>query len=248
LSCDTFDPVHWDRAEQIIDPGVQWDLSKSYCVHLFHAMWNGGHESCHYAISPNSNGSYPSACLYERLKRRYILAPNVSIDKTTFNRPELLEKTLGSFAMQEYTDYQVIVVDDGTDKDTARVCANNGATYLKLTDTTEPRNPSYANNVGIRYAKGEIIILQNAECQHADPHTIETLENTCTNTTAVFARVMGLKQDGNRDWLYCGVESPRPFFFCGALKKSWFEKLRGMDEDYPCGGYDDDDFADRLTK
>ena len=248
LPCDTFDPVHWDRAEQIIDPDIRWDLTKSYCVHLFHAMWNRGHEAHHYAISPDTNGTYPEGCLYERLKQRHILAPKVSIVITTFNRPELLEKTLGSFAMQDYTNYEVIVVDDGTDTDTRRVCMNNGATYIKLRDTTEPRNPAYANNVGIKYAKGEIILLQNAECQHVDPHSIERLANTVTDTTAVFARVMGLKQDGNRDWLYCGIESPRPFFFCGAIKKSWFEKLRGMDEDYPCGGYDDDDFADRLTK
>src|ERR1022692_1286129 len=72
LPGDIFDPVHWDRAEQIINPNVKWDLSKSYCVHLFHAMWNNGHEAHCYKISPDSNGSYPSECLYERLKRRYI--------------------------------------------------------------------------------------------------------------------------------------------------------------------------------
>ena len=48
--------------------------------------------------------------------------------------------------------------------------------------------------------------------------------------------------------VYCGTERTKPYFFCGAIKKSWFEKLRGMDEDYPVGGYDDDDFGDRLRK
>ena len=69
-----------------------------------------------------------------------------------------------------------------------------------------------------------------------------------TEQNVVFANVMGLHEDGTPDWLYCGKTAPRPFFFCGAIRRTWFEKLRGMDEDYPAGGYDDNDFADRLAK
>lgn len=248
LPGDTFDPVHWDRAQQIVDPTVKWDLSKSYCVHLFHAMWNNGHESSHYAVSPNTDGTYPAGCLYERLKRRYIKPPKVSIVITTFNRPELLRPTLESFRAQVYKDYEVIVVDDGTDPYTKGICDELDAEYIKLRNTTGHRNPAYPNNVGIRRAAGDIIILQNAECKHVDPNTIEKLAKAVNDSNAVFARVMGLKKNGQDDWLYCGTESPRPFFFCGAIKKHWFTKLRGMDEDYPFGGFDDNDFADRLAR
>ena len=248
LPGDTFDPVHWDRAEQLIDPTVKWDLSKSFCVHLFHAMWNNGHEAYNYSISPDTNGTYPASCLYERLKRRYIKPPKVSIVITTFNRPELLGPTLESFRAQSFKDYEVIVVDDGTDKLTKDICAMYDTEYIKLRNTEGHRNPAYPNNVGIRRAAGDIIILQNAECKHVDPDTIEKLANAVTDSNAVFARVVGLKKNGQDDWLYCGAESPRPFFFCGAIKKDWFTRLRGMDEDYPAGGFDDDDFADRLRK
>jgi hypothetical protein len=248
LPGDTFDPVHWYRAEQIVDPNVAWDLSQSYTVHLFHAMWNNGHEAFNYKISPDTDGVFPPECLYEQLKRRYTHPPKVSIVITTFNRPHLLKETLASFAAQAYKDYEVIIVDDGTDTETEGICREAKVEYIKLRNTTHYRCPSYPNNVGIRRAKGEVIILQNAECKHVDPRTIEKLASLTHDDNAVFARVMGQTQNGTDDWLYCGAEAPRPFFFCGALKRSWFEKLRGMDEDYPAGGYDDNDFADRLAK
>ena len=248
VSGDIFDPVHWDRAEQIIDPTSVWDLSKSYCVHLFHAMWNNGHEATQYSVSPDTNGTYSRDCLYERLKRRYLVAPKVSIVITTFNRPQLLRKTLASIVRQAYKDFEIIVVDDGTDTETKDICNAYGAEYIKLRDTAGPRNPAYPNNVGVRIARGEIIILQNAECEHIDPQTIEKLSSAITDNNVVFARVISINQNGTVDCVYCGPEAKRPFFFCGAIKKSWFEKLRGIDEDYPVGGYEDDDWADRLKK
>lgn len=248
LPGDTFDPVHWDKAVQIIDPNIQWDLSKPYCVHLFHAMWNHGHEAHNYTISPDTNGTYPDGCLYERLKKKYLTPPKVSIVITTFNRPELLRPTLESFRRQKFTDYEVIVVDDGTDDQTKGICNEFGVTYIKLRTTADYRCPSYPNNVGVQYASGDIVILQNAECKHVDPNTIEKLANSVKANNAVFARVIGLRADGTEEWVMCGTESQRPFFFCGAIKKSWFTRLHGMDEDYPTGGYDDNDFADRLRK
>ena len=176
------------------------------------------------------------------------MAPKVSIVITTFNRPKLLRRTLASIVRQSYKDFEIVVVDDGTDTETKDVCDAYGAEYIKLRNTTGPRNPAYPNNVGIRKAKGEIIILQNAECEHIDPQTIEKLSGAITDNSVVFAKVLSISQNGTVDCVYCGPESQRPYFFCGAIKKSWFEKLRGMDEDYPVGGYDDNDWADRLKK
>ncbi len=177
---------------------------------------------------------------------------NVSIVITTFNRPNQLRNTLASIACQMYKDLiiEVIVVDDGADGETQEICQAHGAIYIKLNrpQTGSYRNPALPNNIGIRHAKGDVIILQNAECQHIDPNTIKKLWDAVTDKNAVFARVMGLHQDGSPDWLYCGKEQPRPFFFCGAIKRTWLEKLHGFDEDYVSAGYDDDDMAARLRK
>jgi|GEM_PF-527033 glycosyltransferase involved in cell wall biosynthesis len=173
---------------------------------------------------------------------------DVSIVITTFNRPELLRNTLSSINRQGYKNLEIIVVDDGTDAETQKICIDHGAAYIRLNrpQSSVYRCPSQPINVGIRRAKGSTIILQNAECRHDDPNAIKSLVDQVTDDNVVFARVMGLKADGTADWLYCGKESQRPFFFCGAMRRSRFEELRGMDEDYPGGGFDDNDFADRL--
>lgn len=156
----------------------------------------------------------------------------------------------------------MVVVDDGTDVQTREICkaysrsgtasrrisrVRSNLVYLKpYRPSVVFRNPSIPNNIGIRQAKGDIIILQNAECRHQDPNAIQKLASRVTDSNAVFARVTSLNQDGIKGSLYCGKENPRPYFFCGAIKKSWFERLRGFDEDYTGAGFDDDDFADRL--
>lgn len=174
---------------------------------------------------------------------------------TTFNRPLLLMTTLHTIFVQTYQDYEVVIVDDGTDEQTPSLCHalkvdGYPVKYIKLNrpQSESYRNQAYPLNVGIRTATGDIIIQQNAECKHVDPETISKLTSRVTDTNAVFARVYALLPDGTPDILYCGIGNARPYFFCGAIKRAWFEKLRGYDEDYTSYGYEDDDMAGRLTR
>ena len=244
-----FDPIHFDMVHRIVDPSATWDLTKSYSMHLFHAAWKGQHEADKrrdYALLTGTDDKFPEGCLYEQLKRRYLRMPKVSIVITTKDRATLLGVTLRSIKDQAFKDYEIIVVDDGTDAETPALCREFSTEYIHVGREGVYRNPAQPINIGLRRATGDVVILQNAECKHIDPNTIERLSSAVSDRNVVFANVMGLKQDGSPDWLYCGQKAQRPFFFCGALKRATFERLRGMDEDYPCGGYDDNDFADRL--
>lgn len=74
-----FDPVHWSRAKELVDPAAKWDLSRSRSVHLFHAAWNDGPQDRlgrgwdlgqPSSKRIDTDGSYHPDCLYERLKRK----------------------------------------------------------------------------------------------------------------------------------------------------------------------------------
>ncbi len=77
-----FDPVHHARVRDIVDPAVEFDLSKSYSVHLFHAAWNRGPEDrtgrgfdlgLRFGEQRlDTDAVYPPECLYETLKRKYL--------------------------------------------------------------------------------------------------------------------------------------------------------------------------------
>jgi len=174
----------------------------------------------------------------------------ISLVMTSYNRPHLLKNTLDSFLREDFKDYEIIVVDDGADDETPVICEEYGVRYCHPSrpDPTARRNSARPLNCGLRQAIGDIIILQNAECKHIDSQTIEKLTALVTPTNAVFARVIALNEDGTERELYCGIDRPRPYFFCGAIKREWFERLRGFDEDFIGAGWEDDDFADRLRR
>lgn len=180
------------------------------------------------------------------------MPPQVSVVITTYNRAHLLCPTLDSFAKQAFTDYEVVIIDDGDDAETPALCARTwpfNLRYRRLNRARLPgfNNPARPNNIGIRMSTGGIIVLQNAEVKHSGDEVIRRLVDRCDHNTAVFAQVEVLDDKNGLKW-YCHKHfSPRPFFFCGALQRTWFEKLRGFDEDFKHYGYDDNDFADRLA-
>ena len=178
----------------------------------------------------------------------------ISIVMTSWNRPALLRNTLESIKKQVYgelypvarLEVEVIVVDTGIDTETKTICAEYGAKRIDMQSATY-RNPSSAINAGLKEASGEVVILGNAECVHIDPNTIESLAVLCTDTNAVFAHVFSLNQDGSKAMVYCGVERPAMFFFCGAMKSALWKRFQ-FDEDFVEPEYDDDDFAIRLRE
>jgi hypothetical protein len=175
-----------------------------------------------------------------------------SIVISTFNRNVQLAQTLTSIARQQVPDLEVIVVDDGDLRhghpSASLVCQTFGARYLpcRRPASSQFRNPSLPNNIGIRAATGDVVILQNAECRHDSPDAIQQLVSQVTATNAVFAHVTALNPDGSFAMDYCSPSAPRPYFFCGAIRREWLVRLRGFDQDYWGAGYDDDDLALRL--
>jgi len=153
---------------------------------------------------------------------------------------------------QSFKDFEVVVVNDGQDLgETYKVCRPYPVTYIELNRGKEHiwRNPSYPNNVGIQQSKGEVIVLQNAECRHDSAEVVSNLVGRAVEGKAVLASVRAVKQSGEFDmWFTHPQHRAKPYFFCGAIRREYLEQLRGFDEDYTRVGFDDDDLADRLKK
>ncbi len=104
--------------------------------------------------------------------------PRVSVVVPTFNRRQILERCVEALAAQTYSNYEVIIVDDGSTDDTPRFLEQFAASHPELDfrySRNEPNlgaNPS--RNLGIRKATGEFIALQDNDCI-ADPDWIEQL-------------------------------------------------------------------------
>jgi len=76
--------------------------------------------------------------------------PAVSVVIATYNRCAYLGATLDSILAQNFHDYEVIVVDDGSTDDTRRLIASYGPRISYYYQ--DNAGPSAARNLGVRQA------------------------------------------------------------------------------------------------
>ncbi|MCD6290609.1 MAG: glycosyltransferase [Anaerolineae bacterium] len=96
----------------------------------------------------------------------------ISIVVPAYNAAPLLERCLRALQGQNLPakEYEIIVVDDGSTDDTARVASAMGARLIRIPHG----GPAAARNAGIRAARGEIILFTDADCEPT-PHWARSL-------------------------------------------------------------------------
>lgn len=163
---------------------------------------------------------------------------------TYFNRLELLRNTLMSIYAHDVKPYEIIIIDDGSDKqltlddipladiDIKLLC------FLKSTKTWV--NPCIAYNQAFSMADGDAIIIQNSECLHYTnivKHVIENIKEndyfsySCysanleetTNKKYDFAQ-RTVAYDGDSGWYNHSAFRPTKYHFCSAMTKSDYIK------------------------
>lgn len=87
--------------------------------------------------------------------------PFFSIVLPTYNRARLLEETLESVFAQEFTDFEVLVVDDGSTDDTPAVLARYGERVRVLRQPNQGQGA--ARNLGIQHATGEYVVFLDSD-------------------------------------------------------------------------------------
>lgn len=79
----------------------------------------------------------------------------------TYNRAALLREALNSVFAQEFTDFEVIVVDDGSTDETKSVARSFGERVRFFRQ--ENRGPGAARNLGIHRASGEYVAFLDSD-------------------------------------------------------------------------------------
>lgn len=91
--------------------------------------------------------------------------PRVSIITPAFNVAGVIGETLSSVREQEYTDWEHIVVDDGSTDATLEIVRDAAASEPRLRAVASDANsgPAAARNLGLKHARGELIALLDAD-------------------------------------------------------------------------------------
>lgn len=89
--------------------------------------------------------------------------PTVSVVLPTYNRAHLLPRAIRSVLDQTYTDFELIVVDDGSVDDTPTVMEAFTDERIRYIRYVPNRGANAARNVGIRAARGPFIAFQDSD-------------------------------------------------------------------------------------
>jgi len=98
--------------------------------------------------------------------------PRVSVIIPTYNRSDLISEAIRSVLDQHYTDWELIILDDGSTDDTAQVVAEFGdkVIYIYQDNAGEPA----ARNAGFAASQGEFVSFLDSDDQML-PNNLENL-------------------------------------------------------------------------
>ena len=131
--------------------------------------------------------------------------PAVTVIIPTYNRAGLIARSAGSVLAQDFGDFELLVVDDGSTDNIAGAVAALGDSRVRL--IRQPRNMgvSAARNRGLREARGESVAFLDSDDEWLPgklARQVERLRGLPDDVALVYTAVENLyegKPDGRRD-------------------------------------------------
>ena len=180
----------------------------------------------------------------------------ISVVVPAYNPGEELLETLASVEAQSHADWELILVDDGTERDESRTLIGEiqrrGDARIRVVHQ-ENRGLAGARNTGFRHARGEYVVPLDADDQLGPTMLATCLAEMRSHPEAGFA-YFDYRVFGDRNY----VETPGEFNFyrllnenflahCCFLPKRAWEVCGGYDERHRWG-YEDWSFYINLAK
>ncbi len=172
------------------------------------------------------------------------MTPHVSVIIPTHNRADFLLHAIGSVLAQGYTDYEIIVADDGsTDETAARVAALPAP--IRLLRLPHSGRPSVVRNRALAAARGELVAFLDDDdlwCPDKLARQVALLDGDAT-LGLVYSDVRLLFEDGTRSAPVLKPQQKRGGFILAdlladcfihpssvLLRRDYVEQVGGFDE------------------
>lgn len=194
----------------------------------------------------------------------------VSIIICAQDEAENLENFLPTVLEQNYPDYEVIVVNDGSIDETGDVLKRLSNKYKGLYVTTIPENnksrqgKKLAVTIGIKAAKNEWVLLTDADCKPVSENWISSMQNNFSDKkdlVLAYGGYMERKGFLNKlirfDSMFIAMQyftfamAGIPYMGVGrnlAYRKSVFFKNKGFASHLKLKSGDDDLFVNKIAK
>ena len=180
----------------------------------------------------------------------------ISIIVPAYNAAQTLPACLAALQEQTHPPDQIIVVDDGSQDQTAQVARAYGVQLLEQPH----QGPAAARNLGIRQARGDIILLTDADCEpvptwvaemtrpFADPQVAGVKGSYRTHQQERVARLAQVEFEERYDLLerlstIDFIDTSAAAFRLAALRE-----MGGFDPAFPQAVSEDVEFSYRLAR
>jgi glycosyltransferase involved in cell wall biosynthesis len=167
---------------------VEWQLRSAFragAAGTFAFAWTDewhreGHDITDWKFGLTATDRTPRPAL-EAVRRVYAQVPCLEADALppasvvvcTYNGRRTIRRCLEALVRLEYPDLELIVVDDGSTDDTARIAAEYPVRLIRTTN----QGLSAARNTGWRAARGPIVAYTDDDA-YPDPHWLQYLART----------------------------------------------------------------------
>ncbi len=173
------------------------------------------------------------------------------------NGEHYLEQCLASLGRSVYTDYECLVVDDGSTDGSAQVAGRFGC---RLVSAGVTGGPAVARNLGARQARGSILFFIDADVC-VQPGTLSRVAQRFAEDPGLDA-LIGSYDDSPespdflsqyKNLMHCfvhqtGSETASTFWTgCGAIRREVFDRCSGFAEDYRRPAIEDIELGYRIT-
>ena len=99
----------------------------------------------------------------------------ISIITATYNRAHTLPRAIESVLRQDYPDWELIIVDDGSTDNTAEVLARYQDPRIRVLKHDRNRGVMSARNTGLDHIRGEWFTLLDSDDEMVVPNALSTL-------------------------------------------------------------------------
>ena len=185
----------------------------------------------------------------------------ISVIIPTYNRANTLKRAIDSVLLQDFDDFELIIVDDCSTDGTKGIVETYKDSRICYYRCTHNLGASGARNYGVTKSNGEYIAFHDSDdewiqgkltkqIKYAKQHPeygliYGKMDIICQNERGVFPNslVLGDLEGDIYQWLLCRNTIGAPTMF---LKKEVFENVGGFDDSLRC--LEDWEFAIRISK
>lgn len=167
--------------------------------------------------------------------------PLVSIIMPTYNRRNIIKKAIDSVLNQTYTNFELLIIDDGSDDNTVEFLNSFKDDRIIILSNKRNHGSSFARNKGLRNANGDIIMYLDSDNTWNSKY-IETMVGAFIHLPDADALYSG-------QYLFKGYDCEKPYAIrFGAYNKSLLHNRNYIDINCFChkryvidevGGFDE---------